>query len=64
MLHLVSILTFSLAGLIGLGVIAMTVAVRETCIVGATSPKNSPARRMLRAPIDVCDTVATPETST
>ena len=46
------------------GVIAVTVAVRETRIVSATSPKNSPARRIRRSPIDVCDTPATPDSST
>ena len=32
------------------GVIAVTVAVRGTCMVSATSPKNSPALRMRRSP--------------
>ena len=42
------------------GVIAVTVAVRGTCIVSATSPKNSPARRICRSPIADCETPATP----
>ena len=46
------------------GVIAVTVAVRGTFITSATSPKNSPARRIRRSPIDCCETPATPESKT
>ena len=42
------------------GVIAVTVAVRGTFMVSATSPKNSPAFRMRRSPSADCETPATP----
>ena len=46
------------------GVIAVTVAVRGTRIVRATSPKNSPALRIRRSPSADCETPATPERRT